>query len=315
MIEFTTFLITIAAIAATIAAIVGGFVFSRYIDSINERRTSKKRKDQMNKNLEEKLKKKMELQQKQDENKVVAALDIIRCYKNDLIENNEINLTDVYFKNSSNQPVLSQIEMTNFWTTAKEVRDKCFSISLKEMWTLNEDNIPKTLAELYSNDNIKYKICHEIFAAILFRRDPYNYVTVYDQLPNSIFDKSYESIYYENMTEIDKLTSSIDSLELKIEEEAIRIDSSLNKLEGALPATIIFAYIAVFCIICPLIVSICEIKEGAYQDWEIVFISLLSFGILLIFIYFTYMLRRGRRTKEDSSFNDGLESINTNDDK
>lgn len=268
--------------ASSIVAILGGFIVSRLI-SINSRRISVLGKI---KEIEEQQEfKQVELNRLQKDKKESAALDFISTNAESLLQRDKV---DVVYRVDLQQELALE-ELKPFWNRALNLMGELFNIveNDSEHNFLKENDLPKPYATKYSSDDFAYSVGEIIMKEIKKQsRDkfsPYNFdvgISYSNNMLSTINDKR------------------ISDLELELKwlkyqrKQLLDEKQTLIKPKGMSAGLAIFAFIAVFCIIIPLLLSPLEVNDYCIFLWyKYSAIFAFTVGLLSIFLYLLMLLK------------------------
>ena len=268
--------------ASSVVAILGGFIVSRLI-SINSSRISVIGKI---KEIEEQQAfKQDELNRLQDGQKESAALDFISKNAASLLQRNEL---DAVYRDDIQQELLLE-DLKPYWNRALNLLGELVNKAKNdsEHIYLKENNLPKPYATKYSSDDFAYSVGEIIMKEIKKQsRDkfsPYNFdvgISYSNNMLSTINDKR------------------ISDLELELKwlkyqrKQLLDEKQTLKKPKGMSAGLAIFAFIAVFCIIIPLLLSPLEVDDYCIFLWyKYSAIFAFTVGLLSIFLYLLMLLK------------------------
>ena len=239
MYDLTSTLITISAASASFVAILGGFIASKLITISGERSSTKERIEEVEK----------ELQFLKEQNTTLLteildedALSFVINHIESLIE--EDDLDSIY--DSSAPQSITLDDLKPYWEKAVNIFRR-FLTAARSRTSLNDDNVPISLAQELKEDNFGYTICKEI--ADVCNRNASPHIIRASKMPRLT-----PKWYNDNLDTINSNEQKIKSLEFSKQQLTER-EKSLREPEGIKIGFLIFALFSVLCIVAPLAFS------------------------------------------------------------
>lgn len=265
-----TIFTTIASLSASFVAILGGFIASKLITVNGERERITGNIDEFNLELDLKEKERERLQKRLDED---DALDFIRDNISALV--NQEALDSVYEEEKQNR--LQYEELLPYWEKGLILVDR-FGKAPDIEESLNDDDIPSSLAAEIKEDAFEYDVCCEIAKecspAIIKPLVPVSYAW---------YERDSQRVY--------NLDFEIAALLIQ-KEQCEKQKGALKKPKGMSSGIVLFILFSLFNIIQPLIFSnVTSISKWQHSVMIIVSIMLLSVGLIATFIYLAWLLR------------------------
>ena len=261
---------TIASLSASFVAILGGFIASKLITVNGERERITGEIEEIELQLDIKTEERDRLQKGLDED---DALDFIRDNISALV--NQEPLDNVYEEDKQNR--LPKDDLLPYWIEAIALVDR-FSNAPDIEESLNDDDIPSSLAAEIKSDAFAYNVCCEIA-----KECSPSMIKPFPTPTGAWYERDSQRVY--------NLDFEIEALNIQ-KEQCQKQKNSLKKPRGMRCGITLFILFSVFNIIQPLIFSsITTINECQYITMKIVSIFLLSIGLISTFIYLIWLLR------------------------
>ena len=290
--DLTALLTTISAVAASIVAILGGFIASKLISLNSERETVNESIDTLNKDLAFLTSENSKLLQELNEDDAESfILDNIESLLNfDSIEN-------CYSESEQNALTLKQL--FPYWTKALNLMEELIPL-LQSVPELNSDEIPIALAKKYKDDSFSYAIIEKAVQKIERlnrKKNSINPILQFDipDVPTIKYWRTkYEETINSNNIKISNLEYDLDKLSQK--------KKSLRSPKGMKLGLCIFAMFSLLCII--LLLCFTPFKTDVYNIYialKCVFIIVFAIGIISIFIYLIFLLKYNTKDSNNNS--------------
>lgn len=261
---------TIASLSASFVAILGGFIASKLITVNGERERITANIEEIDLQLDLKTEERDRLQKRLDED---DALDFIRDNISDLI--NQEPLDKVYEEDKQNR--LQQDDLLPYWDKALVLVDR-FANAPDIEESLNDDDIPSSLAAEIKSDAFAYDVCCEIA-----KECSPSMLKPFSPPTGAWYERDSQRVY--------NLEFEIEALNIQ-KEQYQKQKISLKKPRGMRCGITLFILFSLFNIIQPLIFSnVKSISKWQHSVMIIVSIILLSVGLIATFIYLAWLLR------------------------
>ena len=261
---------TIASLSASFVAILGGFIASKLITVNGERERITANIEEIDLQLDLKNEERGRLQKGLDED---DALDFIRDNISDLI--NQEPLDKVYEEDKQNR--LQQDDLLPYWDKALVLVDR-FANAPDIEESLNDDDIPSSLAAEIKSDAFAYDVCCEIA-----KECSPSMLKPFAPPTGAWYERDSQRVY--------NLDFEIEALNIQ-KEQYQKQKISLKKPRGMCCGITLFILFSLFNIIQPLIFSnVKSISKWQHSVMITVSVILLSVGLIATFIYLVWLLQ------------------------
>lgn len=289
--DLSPLLTTIAGASASIVAIIGGFIASKLISISGDRQAVLAKISEVE---QQQSLKQSELSKLQKEANEGDALDFIASNLSSLIQRKDLEA--VYRKDL--QYDISYETLRPYWNRALVLVGELANTATKmgDNLELNENDLPKSFAEKYSQDDFAYTVCKKVMRHIIkqnTKKNPYGLNIDLDEMTvsspiRSAIDES----------KLKSLQSDVAWLSLQ-RQQLLDEKTRLAKPKGMTMGLIVFAVFTIICIIVPL--SLYPSKVYSCREFsccKLIIITVFTLALGMVFGYLIHLLRWDNGRKE-----------------